>query len=69
MSRDITRGRNYRIMMNAFTAKRYAIELLLSPLYLFCFFDHEKTPGSSKITKVNYKIWLVVNPTLANRHQ
>jgi len=35
------------------------------------FFCQGETPGSSKITKGNYKICLVVNsePTLAGRHQ
>jgi len=31
--------------------------------------DPGTTPGGSKIIKVNYKICLLVNPTLASRHE
>jgi len=33
------------------------------------FLNQGKTPGGSKITEVNYKICLVVNPTRAGRNQ
>jgi len=37
--------------------------------YNHYFFDQGKTSDGSKIRKENYKICLVVNPTLAGRHQ
>jgi len=43
--------------------------LLLLLLLLLLVFNRVKTPGGSKIAEVNYKLCLVMNPSLAGHHQ
>jgi len=51
--------------MNMVSSANCAVQIGLPLL----FFNTEKTPGGSKITKVNYKICFVVSPSLAGCHQ
>jgi len=61
-------GRGYlRVLTN--TEPRFSEAKNSGTVYIIIIFNREKNPRGSKITEANYNICLVVNHTLAGRHQ